>query len=167
MAEPNRLAARIVEIQVVVDAICDVELDPLLANLAEPLFNELVLIAPDMDAQIFGQVLPEIKPLVRRITLYASENDHALRLSRELHGYPRLGEGGELLTVYPGMEIIDVSSLPVQSPSGHVYHLYNTDVGRDIRQLLETGASASQRPGLIEDNKDGLEFWRLAPTEDR
>ena len=63
------------------------------------------------------------------------------------------------------MEIIDVSGLPIRSPSGHVYHLYNTDVGRDIRRLLETGESASQRPGLIADSRDNIKFWRIAPGD--
>ena len=133
-------------------------------NSPAPLLNELVLIAPDMDAQIFGQLLPEIKPLIRRITLYASENDHALRLSQEVHGYPRLGQGGSLLSVYPGIETIDVTDLGQRVASGHLYHLYNPAVSDDIMRLLNKGESASRRPGLNSDEKDGFVFWRMAPT---
>jgi len=127
------------------------------------LINELVLIAPDMDAQIFGQLLPEIKPLIKRITLYASENDHALRVSQEVHGYPRLGQGGSLLSVYPGMETIDVTDLGQRVASGHLYHLFNPTVSDDIMHLLNKNESASQRSGLNTDEKNGVVFWRMAP----
>ena len=130
-----------------------------------PLINELVLIAPDMDSEIFGQLLPEIRPLIRRITLYASENDHALRLSREVHGYPRLGEGGELLSVFPGMETIDISGLRTRVPSGHIYHLFNPKVGNDIMRLLDEGTPAAERPGLVSDEKNGIEFWRMKASQ--
>ena len=132
-------------------------------NSPDPLINELVLVAPDMDAQVFGQLLPEIKPLVRRITLYASENDHALRASQEVHGYPRLGQGGTMLSVYPGVETIDVTDLGQRVASGHLYHLFNPTVSSDIMRLLNKGESASQRPGLNTDDKNGFVFWRMVP----
>ena len=121
----------------------------------KPVINELVLIAPDIDTEIFGQLLPEILPQARRITLYASDNDHALRLSQEVHGYPRLGQGGSLLKVYPGVETIDVSDLGQRVASGHIYHLYNPIVAADIARLLNQGAPADGRPNLEADTKDG------------
>ncbi len=135
-----------------------------LAALAEaggnepPLFNQLVLIAPDIDAGIFKQYLAEIRPLVKRITLYVSANDNPLAISRELHGHPRLGETGEHLNGLDGVEIIDVSNIPVRYISGHVYHLYHQTVIRDLEQLINHNRPAAQRSNLKLLNKG---YWQL------
>ena len=44
----------------------------------EPLINNVVLIAPDIDIGIFKQYLPLIRPLARNMTVYASSNDSPL-----------------------------------------------------------------------------------------
>jgi len=66
---------------------------------AASILNELVLIAPDIDTGIFAEELPLVRKMASRITTYASDNDKALKLSHEVHGYPRLGMAGEHLTV--------------------------------------------------------------------
>ncbi|HBH35624.1 MAG TPA: hypothetical protein DDW45_04365, partial [Gammaproteobacteria bacterium] len=113
------------------------------SNPSKQLFNELILIAPDIDSQIFLQRLPPLRPLVRRITLYASENDNALKLSHEVHGSNRLGEAGEMLTLDAGIETIDLSAQSTRTVSGHIYHLHNPMVIADIKQLIDEGKGAS------------------------
>jgi esterase/lipase superfamily enzyme len=125
-----------------------------------PLINQLVLLAADIDAGIFRQYLPQFRPLVRYISIYVSANDKSLALSRQVHGYPRLGEAGAHLEGLPGVEIIDLSDLPVRYPSGHVYHLYHDVVASDLDQLLNGGKSASQRGNL---KHTGENYWRLQP----
>ena len=73
--------------------------------------RQLVLVAPDVDAATGADQLARIRPLAERITLYVADSDKPLRLSRELHGYPRLGEAGEFLQLLPGVETIDVSDV--------------------------------------------------------
>lgn len=126
----------------------------------EPLVNQIVLVAPDIDAGIFAQHLPVIRPLARRITIYVSANDSPLVISRELHGQPRLGEAGAHLNDLDGLEIIDVSDVGIRYPSGHVYHLYHTDVVDDLSELLVDGKSAAQRSNT---QKVGENRWRLKP----
>lgn len=128
---------------------------------AQLLLNELVLVAPDIDADIFRYELDGLRPLVKRITLYASENDKALKLSQEIHGYPRLGQAGEYLTILDGVETIDISALNMRRISGHIYHLYHPVVIADLTRLLETGAGAGQRPGLKAAVKNGIAYWLL------
>jgi len=125
------------------------------------LINQLVLLAADIDADIFKQYLPHIKPLVKNITLYVSENDNPLALSRQVHGYPRLGESGTHLEGLDGIEIIDVSDVPVQYPSGHLYHLYNDDAVADLYQLLNKNKPAAERSNL---KHSGKNYWRLQPA---
>jgi esterase/lipase superfamily enzyme len=128
-----------------------------------PILSELVLVAPDIDADNFGHLLPEIRPLVNQITVYASENDKALMASEEFNGHPRLGQAGDHLAVFKGVQTIDITAAGMRRLSGHIYHLYNPAVIDDLTFLLNTGKPASQRPGLREMTRKGLPYWRLKP----
>ncbi len=131
---------------------------------ATPLLDQLVLAAPDIDAETFRGQLAGLVPLAQRITVYASDGDTPLKLSRELHGYPRLGEAGNDLVPMAGLEIVDVSAAGVYDVSGHLYHLYNPVVTEDMRRLLLEGYSAHDRPGLRPQVlTDGGGVWELAP----
>lgn len=125
-----------------------------------PIVDQLVLLAPDIDAGIFEQHLPRIRPLIKRITVYVSANDKPLALSRRVHGHPRLGEPGPHLEGLTGVEIIDLSEVRVRYPSGHVYHLYHRLVIDDLSQLLNDDRSASQRSNL---EQIGTNHWLLRP----
>ena len=128
--------------------------------------KELVLVAPDIDTDVFQQQLPSIRGLAHRITIYVSDRDKALRVSREVHGYPRLGQAGEDLTVLEGVETIDISGIAARRFSGHIYHLFNPAVIDDLTILLNTGQPAQERPSLTRDTLDGRPFWRMAPQND-
>lgn len=126
----------------------------------KPLLNQVVLVAPDIDVGVFKQYLHVIRPLVRNLTIYVSANDNPLALSRQVHGYPRLGEPGEHLDGITGVEIIDISDIAMRSPTGHIYHLYQNDVVNDLDQLLNDKKSASQRSGL---RQTGEHYWKMQP----
>ncbi|NNJ98003.1 MAG: alpha/beta hydrolase [Gammaproteobacteria bacterium] len=126
-----------------------------------PLLNQLVLIAPDIDVGIFKQYLPKIRPLVRNMTVYVSSNDSPLMLSRQVHGHPRLGEAGEHLEALQGIEIIDLSAVPRRAPSGHVYHLYQDVVIKDLDRLLHANQPAAQRGNLKQTRESQ---WLMLPT---
>ncbi|MEJ2308071.1 MAG: alpha/beta hydrolase [Gammaproteobacteria bacterium] len=127
-------------------------------QLDKPLFNQMVLIAPDIDVGIFRQYLPLIRPLVRNLTVYVSSNDSPLALSRQVHGYPRLGEAGIHLNGLSDIDIIDLSNIPMRSPSGHVYHLYQSLMTRDLDQLINENKPATQRENL---KQVGKNQWQL------
>lgn len=126
-----------------------------------PLAAQLILLAPDFDAQVFIDVWPEMAPLTGRVTLYASENDTPLALSRRLHGHPRLGEGGKHLTVIPGIETIDVSSLGRYQITGHEYYHFHPRVAEDLAALLTGDTPAAQRGGLRSRNPQGPTYWEF------
>ena len=128
--------------------------------------NELVFLAPDIDADVFRSAFPELKKIVNRISLYSSGNDQPLRLSNEVHGYPRLGEAGENLVVLKGMDTIDVSMTGGREMTGHLYHLYNDTVRADLASLLSYGKDVSMRPNMKKLKKDGLPYWKLLPGSD-
>ena len=127
-------------------------------------FREIVMIAPDIDVGIFKQYLPLIRPLARNMTVYVSSKDSPLALSRQVHGYPRLGEAGEHLDGLADIEIIDLSDVPIRAPSGHVYHLYQSLVTEDLNQLINENKTAAQRKNL---KQVGENQWQLQQTETR
>jgi esterase/lipase superfamily enzyme len=129
-----------------------------------PLLADLVLLAPDYDAQSFIDLLPRLQPVAAGITLYASANDTPLRLSRQLSGYPRLGEGGEYLTVVEGVETIDVSSAGMYQITGHEYFYFHPLVTTDLQALLGDGVRAGERTGLQEMQRNGVRYWAFAQT---
>jgi esterase/lipase superfamily enzyme len=128
---------------------------------AASILNELVLIAPDVDTDIFRQEFPLVRKTVGRITVYASDNDKPLKLSHDVHGYPRLGMAGEHLAVMDGVETIDISPVGTRRFSGHIYHLFNPEVIEDLTRLLHRGEPAAQRPGLETVDNNGIPSWRL------
>lgn len=124
--------------------------------------DEIVLLAPDMDFGIFQRMLPRIRPIADNITVYVTEGDRPLALSAQLHGYPRLGEAGNGVEVLDGVEVIDLSDLPADSPTGHLYHLYSPDVGADVDQILNGGRRAAERRNLLQ---AGPNSWRLQEVD--
>ena len=132
-----------------------------------PVIGQLVLLAPDFDAQTFLAMLPRLLPLAEGISLYASSKDAPLKISRQLNGYPRLGEAGEYLTIAEGMDSIDVSGGGRYQILGHEYFHYHPLVKADLVALLETGEGADQRSGLRARTRGGARFWELeSPEED-
>jgi esterase/lipase superfamily enzyme len=126
-----------------------------------PLIGQLVLMAPDFDAQIFVERLPALLPLTTGITLYASSNDTPLKASRQLHDSPRLGEGGAFLTVAESMQTVDVSPVGRYQVLGHEYFLFHPRVAADLAVLLGEGRAARDRPGLRPARSNGLDYWEL------
>ncbi|MEM6760365.1 MAG: alpha/beta hydrolase [Pseudomonadota bacterium] len=122
--------------------------------------GDVVLLAPDMDFDIFARLLSRIRPIAKRITVYVSDKDRPLDLSEELHGYPRLGQAGNDVAGLDGVEFIDVSTLPAENPSGHLYHIHNAAVGRDLARLLNDDLPASDRPHLA---PSGANTWVILP----
>ena len=134
-------------------------------NPPAPIVNELLLLAPDIDTDLFGQYLPLLSKAASRITIYVSENDKALAVSHEVHGYPRLGEAGPHLALFEGVDTIDISAAGRRRMSGHIYHIFNPAVVSDLKQLLTTGKPAVQRPGLLPAERNGITYWRLQPLD--
>ncbi|MHB8864075.1 MAG: alpha/beta hydrolase, partial [Pirellulaceae bacterium] len=123
------------------------------------LFNQIILAAPDIDAEIFCRDLaPALTKSARRVTLYASSKDQALIASKQVHGYARAGDSGGDLIVIPGIETVDVSQLD-SSLLGHSYYGTSNPILLDIRQLIELALPAAQRKWLRPQPYGELTYW--------
>ncbi len=128
---------------------------------AAPPFNQVVLTAPDIDADVFRRdIVPAILPTAERITLYASSDDNALVASKKIHGgYPRAGESGARLVVLAGMDTIDASGIDT-ALLGHSYFAETAPVLADLVAVIHYGL-APERRQLIPGTLGSLPFWKV------
>jgi len=125
--------------------------------------RELVLAAPDINADLFRTVIaPKLAAMQgTRITVYASSTDLALRASRALHRFNRVGETVPGVFVYPQIETIDASSASsVIRAYGHSYIMDSQAVLKDIHAVIQQRTSAKQR-GLAEVGNAPNSHWKL------
>jgi esterase/lipase superfamily enzyme len=124
-----------------------------------PRLAQVVFAAPDVDARVFRrEILPRLQPRATRITLYASDDDDALRASRSLNGVWRLGLGGDSLTVIRGMDTIDASRVHADA-LGHTL-FGNQAFLADLAVLFAEGKSPAERR-LLAVRRGELVFWRF------
>ena len=122
--------------------------------------DEVVLLAADMDFEIFAKTLPLISQVAENITIYVSDDDRPLALSAQLHGYARLGQSENDFAALSEVEVIDLRELANETPSGHLYHIHSAPVGHDLDLLLNEKQRARARPNLT---KSGKNTWLLQP----
>lgn len=126
-----------------------------------PIFSEVVLTAPDIDAEVFERDLaPAIQKIARRVTLYASSSDAALMASKKVHGYQRAGDSAPTIIIAPGIDTIDASGIDTDL-LGHSYFAQMKDVLQDINLLLIASKSPAER-SLLEQARAAGKYWRLA-----
>jgi esterase/lipase superfamily enzyme len=108
-------------------------------------FGEIILVAPDMDADLFDRLSTSVQRITRGITIYASANDKVLSTATTITGIPRAGEirkdGPAISSV---ADVIDITERD-GSLLGHSYFARETLVLEDIRNLIETSIRPPSR----------------------
>ncbi len=123
------------------------------------LFREIIMIAPDIDAEVFRiDIAPRLVRTGIPITLYASSNDRALLASKAFHGYPRAGESGDGLVIVEGVETIDASDVS-GGLLGHSYFAEDRRIMEDIYALLQGSQRATHRFGLETVDTPAGNYW--------
>lgn len=120
--------------------------------------NELILNAPDFDAQTFQALVPGIKKLAKRITLYCSPEDKALKLSMSMNkSGPRLGS---CVTSPESVDTINVSLVDNDTFStGHSYYTSRA-ILTDVFQVL-LGMESEKRLFMKKSDKKSTEKFLL------
>jgi len=121
---------------------------------SEPMFGQIVFTAPDVDRDFFAEAVQGLRGSAERITLYASENDLALRSSAVLHGAPRAGLAGKAIVSAAGIDTIDMSDIDADL-LGHGYFAANEGAIFDLFRLLWRGDPPERRCGMQSND----EFW--------
>ncbi|MBL8763713.1 MAG: alpha/beta hydrolase [Phycisphaerae bacterium] len=142
-----------------------------------PIFEHLVLAAADVDQDIFYHVnLDDVRRCSRHTTIYVNREDLALsiaswlRLRQPRLGQYSLGQGPFIARQGEGVagriETIDVTAVS-SDPLGHAYFREDDEVISDLRMLLATGRSASDRGlSLVSPTRDRGAYWQVHKRRD-
>jgi len=130
--------------------------------------SQVILAAPDVDADSFSNLAKTIKGLAKNVTLYVASNDRALIVSRNFWGSYRAGDvppKGPL--ILPGIDTIDVTAASTDTFAiNHSGYASNNRLLEDIGELLRTGLRPPElRPlkfGKV--TTDGGDYWRYVPA---
>ncbi len=124
-------------------------------------FKNIILAAPDIDRDVFQvSLLPYITKTTDKITLYASSDDSALKLSNTLHSGERIGQGGSDVFVYEGLDTIDASGIDT-SLLGHSYFAEKEILVTDIKEVIIKSLPPTKRRSLVEKLKAKLAYWKF------
>jgi esterase/lipase superfamily enzyme len=129
-----------------------------------PHFRQVVLTAPDIDVDTFRALAVSLKSTADRVTLYASSNDKALRISKALNGYPRVGDVSGSVVIIPGVDTIDVSAVNTDF-IGHSYYGDRKSLLTDMFSLLSAGKPPEQRRGLHAIQVTAGTYWKLSLSD--
>jgi esterase/lipase superfamily enzyme len=125
--------------------------------------NQLILAAPDIDADTFAQIAAAFCGRARQTTLYASSRDLALRASKMVHGYQRAGDTDPRVLIVKSISTIDASRVDTNL-LGHSYIGDGTSILADVDQLIRTGAAAQERKFFLNPaDLDGGRYWMFVP----
>ncbi len=124
------------------------------------LFGQIVLTAPDVDREYFVDAVDALRPAADRVTLYASDNDLALKTSQKLHGAPRAGLAGASIVALAGMDTIDMSGIEADL-LGHSYFAVNSGAIYDLFRLLWRSDPPPRRCGLTAGGEGAQPVWRF------
>lgn len=123
-------------------------------------FREVILAAPDIDADTFrGSTLPRLSNAVH-LTLYAFSNDLALVTSKRYNGYARVGDSGSGLFVEDKLETVDATNVDTDF-LGHSYYAESRAILTDLALLLRHSIRAADRPTLKLRASSGKPYWEF------
>jgi esterase/lipase superfamily enzyme len=126
--------------------------------------DQVAMVAPDIDAELFRRAAGRVAVAAKRVTLYASSADAALKASQGFAGYTRAGQGGPDIVVIPGIDTVDASSVDTSILGlNHSYYADNTTILSDLFSLLR-GRPPSERFGLVSVSTPRGPYWRFQPA---
>jgi esterase/lipase superfamily enzyme len=128
--------------------------------------SQVILAAPDVDADTFSNLAQAIGGMAKGVTLYAAANDRALIVSRNFWGHYRAGDvPAEGPLVLPGIDTIDVTAASTDAFAiNHSGYAQNNSLLTDIGELIETGKRPPEDRALHPERvtNDRGTYWRYA-----
>jgi esterase/lipase superfamily enzyme len=124
--------------------------------------RQIVFAAPDIDAATFKNLAASFAEKAERVTLYASSDDLALKVSKRVHTYSRAGESGLDLVIVNAIDTVDATAVDT-SLLGHSYYGDNRSVLADLFELIRRGSPPQERFGLVLKERYGSHYWLFNP----
>jgi esterase/lipase superfamily enzyme len=123
-------------------------------------FGQIVLAAPDVDADVFTQLCSAYTKVARRTTLYVSSKDRAVGASSWLHNYARAGLIPPVF-ITSGIDTVNVENTDL-TVFGHGYVAEARGVLQDMYALMSFDPPPSSRFGLRSASTEkGERYWLI------
>jgi esterase/lipase superfamily enzyme len=122
-------------------------------------FGQIVLAAPDIEAELFRDLAAIYPSISERTTMYVSARDRALGLSKWLQRSDRAGYTPPV-TVVPEIDTIEVTNIDL-TMLGHAYYAEAAPVLHDIDALLRHNEPPSRRLRLEAVGDRSASYWRV------
>jgi esterase/lipase superfamily enzyme len=126
--------------------------------------SQIILAAPDVDADNFANLAQRIEGFATGVTLYAASNDRALIISRNFWQNPRAGDvtaSGPIIV--PGIDTIDITAASTDAFAlNHSGYAENNDLLQDIGKLIQSGLRPPDQrlPNLKRVTTGKGDYWR-------
>ena len=134
------------------------------AQAKQPAFDQIIFTAPDVDAGLFAEMVQTIKPVAKRLTLYTSDQDLALSVSRKLHGSrARAGQAGSDILVMDAIDTVDMTALG-DDVLGHSYFANDASALSDLLTLFTVAQGPENRCGLVLRAASQGQHWQFDPA---
>lgn len=138
------------------------------AGVSPSLLNEVVLLVPDIDPDLFANIAARLSGRLKGMTVYASSSDRGVAIARSFWGGQRLGDvPAEGPHGVPGVDTIDVSALGADAfRFGDSRSQIQRDrVLADIGRLLQTGQRPPDQrsPELLPRQSKAGTYWQMRP----
>ena len=122
-------------------------------------FGEVIFAAPDVDSATFYEAVPSMAAVAEGLTLYGSNHDKALTLSRDIHGHCRAGLSGCDESVSPQLRNVNAIDASIFSCDflDHSYWISSSTMQRDITSVFANhtiDATAPPRSLLVRDKSN-------------
>lgn len=130
----------------------------------QPMFEQVVLAAPDVDAEQFQtRFASKIDLCSTRVTVYGSATDRALLASNRLNGQRRLGLNFLMRPTVEGIDFVDVTPIDT-SLLGHSYYGNHPLMIQELKALFRESKSPETRSWLTQKDKNQKPpIWRFLP----
>jgi len=125
-------------------------------------FGQIILAAPDVDADVFEELAQAYPKLSEQTTLYISKKDKAVGMSKWLHAYSRAGFTPPVCMV-EHINTIEVEENINMLELGHGYFAEQTKLLEDMKKLILFNLDANNRGETLRVQKATTAhyYWKL------
>ncbi|HIP13487.1 MAG TPA: alpha/beta hydrolase, partial [Arcobacter sp.] len=125
-------------------------------------FGHIILVAPDVDKELFEEYSYLYNEHSEMSTLYVSSEDKAVRASYKIHQNNRVGLSPPVV-VEKGIDTIHASSVVERAlwDLGHSYYAEAEALILDMHELLTSSVEAKKRQKLQKVEVLNKRYWQL------
>ena len=125
-------------------------------------FGQIILAAPDVDADVFEELSKAYPKLSEQTTLYISQKDKAVGMSKWLHSHSRAGFTPPVCVV-DQINTIEVEESVNILELGHGYFAGQTKLLDDMKKLIRLNLDANNRGETLQLQKATTAhcYWKL------